>query len=126
MFDFSPVQIILVLVIALLVFGAKRMPEMGRNLGRGMREFKSSISGDEPTSSAFDLAGPPPDRVAGAPAVTAEAARPETSGASTAVDAERQTVPAPTPEIAEAEIVDAEAKRAKSGPPRASRTAGSS
>jgi sec-independent protein translocase protein TatA len=38
--------LILILVVALLVFGPKRLPEMGRSLGRGMREFKDSISGN--------------------------------------------------------------------------------
>ena len=44
--DFSVWQIAIVLVIALLVFGPKRLPELGSSLGRGMREFKDSISGD--------------------------------------------------------------------------------
>jgi len=39
--------LILILVVALLVFGPKRLPEMGRSLGRGMREFKDSISGGD-------------------------------------------------------------------------------
>ena len=43
--DFSPVQLIIVLVIVLLVFGAKRLPELGRNLGSGAREFKEGITG---------------------------------------------------------------------------------
>jgi sec-independent protein translocase protein TatA len=43
-FDFSPIQIIIVLVIALLVFGPKRLPELGRTVGKGLREFKSSVS----------------------------------------------------------------------------------
>ena len=43
--DFSIWQIAIVLVIALLVFGPKRLPELGASLGRGMREFKDSISG---------------------------------------------------------------------------------
>lgn len=46
MFDFSPIQIIIVLVIALVVFGPKRLPEMGRSVGRGLREFKATLSGD--------------------------------------------------------------------------------
>ena len=37
--------IILLLLLALLLFGAKRLPEIGRSLGRGMREFKDSVSG---------------------------------------------------------------------------------
>ena len=45
----GPVEIVIILVLALLIFGPKRLPEMGRSLGRGMREFKDSISGrDEP------------------------------------------------------------------------------
>jgi sec-independent protein translocase protein TatA len=43
--DFSIWQIAIVLVIALLVFGPKRLPELGRSLGNGMREFKDSITG---------------------------------------------------------------------------------
>ncbi len=42
----GPMELIVVLIIALLVLGPKRLPEVGRSLGRGMREFKDSISGD--------------------------------------------------------------------------------
>jgi sec-independent protein translocase protein TatA len=39
-------EIAIVLVIALLVFGPKRLPELGRSLGKGIREFKGSIGGE--------------------------------------------------------------------------------
>jgi sec-independent protein translocase protein TatA len=45
--DFSLWQIAIVLVIALIVFGPKRLPELGRSLGAGMREFKDSITGKD-------------------------------------------------------------------------------
>ena len=50
-------EIAILLLVALLVFGPKRLPEMGRSLGRGMREFKDSISGkdDEPDDDARAL-----------------------------------------------------------------------
>lgn len=44
-FDFSPVQLILVLAIVLVVFGAKRLPEMARNLGSSAREFRTAVTG---------------------------------------------------------------------------------
>ena len=40
-------EMILILVVLLLLFGAKRLPEMGRSLGRGMREFKDAVTGTE-------------------------------------------------------------------------------
>jgi sec-independent protein translocase protein TatA len=40
-------EIVLLLLLALLLFGAKRLPEIGRSLGRGMREFKDSVTGTE-------------------------------------------------------------------------------
>ena len=43
----SPTHIILLLLIALLLFGAKRLPEIGRSLGSGMREFKDSVTGKD-------------------------------------------------------------------------------
>jgi sec-independent protein translocase protein TatA len=47
-------EIILLLVVVLLVFGPKRVPEIGRQLGKGMREFKESITGadEEPGGDA--------------------------------------------------------------------------
>jgi sec-independent protein translocase protein TatA len=45
----NPVHLAFLLLILLLVFGAKRLPEMGRSLGSGLRGFKESISGEHPT-----------------------------------------------------------------------------
>ena len=45
MSNIGPTEIILLLLVALLLFGAKRLPEIGRSLGSGMREFKDSVSG---------------------------------------------------------------------------------
>jgi sec-independent protein translocase protein TatA len=46
-FNIGPLELIVVLVIALIVFGPKRLPELGRSLGRGIREFRGSIGGDK-------------------------------------------------------------------------------
>ena len=43
----GPLEIIIILVIVLIVFGLKRLPDLGRSLGRGMREFKDSVTGKD-------------------------------------------------------------------------------
>jgi len=43
----GPMELIVILVIALIVLGPKKLPEVGRSIGKGMREFKDSLSGDE-------------------------------------------------------------------------------
>ncbi len=47
--NIGPLELVIVLVIALIIFGPKRVPELGRSLGRGIREFKSSVSGERGT-----------------------------------------------------------------------------
>jgi sec-independent protein translocase protein TatA len=42
----NPLHIALILIVVLMVFGAKRLPEMGKSLGTGLRGFKESLSGD--------------------------------------------------------------------------------
>lgn len=42
----GPMELIIVLAIALIVLGPKKLPEVGRSVGKGMREFKDAISGD--------------------------------------------------------------------------------
>ena len=52
-------ELLVLLIVVLLVFGPKRLPEMGRSLGKGMREFKDSITGkDEPRA---ELPAPTPE-----------------------------------------------------------------
>jgi sec-independent protein translocase protein TatA len=55
----SPTHIILLLLIALLLFGAKRLPEIGRSLGSGMREFKDSVTGSNPSEPPQQQLTPP-------------------------------------------------------------------
>jgi sec-independent protein translocase protein TatA len=44
--NIGPLEIIVVLIIALIVFGPKRLPELGRSLGKGIREFRGSVGGE--------------------------------------------------------------------------------
>lgn len=71
-------EILLLLLVLLLVFGPKRLPEMGRSLGRGLREFKDSISGktdfdDQQAQHAPTHMAALPTEVAGRPAEPAAA-----------------------------------------------------
>jgi sec-independent protein translocase protein TatA len=66
-FGISLPELLILLIVLLLIFGAKRLPEMGRSLGKGMREFKDSVSGiDEavstttPTPTRVELPSAPP------------------------------------------------------------------
>jgi sec-independent protein translocase protein TatA len=50
----GPLEIAVVLIIVLIIFGPKRLPELGQSMGRGIREFRSSISGDKDKDSKED------------------------------------------------------------------------
>jgi sec-independent protein translocase protein TatA len=67
----GPMEIILVLIVALIVFGPKKLPELGKSLGKGINEFKGSITGDHeaPTPPAA-IAEPTP--VVAAPVAVAK------------------------------------------------------
>ena len=78
----TPWHIVLLLLIALLLFGGKRLPEIGKSLGHGMREFKDAVTG---TSQADD--DPQPELPPADTTVQATAAEP-----TTATPPERETV----------------------------------
>jgi sec-independent protein translocase protein TatA len=43
----GPLELAVILVVVLVVFGPKRLPELGRSMGKGLREFKNSVTGDD-------------------------------------------------------------------------------
>ncbi len=56
----SPTHLLLIVVVLLLVFGAKKLPELGRGIGQGMREFKSGIAGEENKQAVHASSGVEP------------------------------------------------------------------
>ncbi len=62
----NPIHILFLLIVLLLVFGAKRLPETGRSLGAGLRGFKDSLTGEHPDQPA-GAAQPPPAGAAAVP-----------------------------------------------------------
>jgi sec-independent protein translocase protein TatA len=52
--NIGPLEIAIVLIIVLIIFGPKRLPELGRSMGRGIREFKGSLSGDDKDKDEAD------------------------------------------------------------------------
>ncbi len=94
-------ELIILLIVLLLVFGPKRLPEMGRSVGRGIREFKDSVSGnellDEPKAAQPSAPAAPPPAPAvpaetPAPAVTPEAPAPGAKAESTASQSDTERV----------------------------------
>jgi len=70
--NIGPMEIMIVLVIALVVFGPKRLPELGKSVGKGIREFRGSVSGEHSDAEEAPLTVEQPPVVAHAPATTAE------------------------------------------------------
>jgi sec-independent protein translocase protein TatA len=86
----NPVHIVLLVVVLSLVFGAKRLPEVGKSLGDGMRVFKDSIA---PITSVKDSLSLTSDRPAPAPAQPLAQASPAAAPAPVAVAADEQPAP---------------------------------
>jgi sec-independent protein translocase protein TatA len=71
----NPLHILILLLVVLLVFGAKRLPEIGRSLGSGLRGFKDTLQGDTHPST-LDHTAPAPAPAAYDAALTASDRRP--------------------------------------------------
>ena len=67
----TPWHIVLLLVIALLLFGGKRLPEIGKSLGHGMREFTDAVTGNSPPEPDTQPELPPAEPAVTAPPTTA-------------------------------------------------------
>ncbi len=91
MFRNPLIDAIVVVVIVLLIFGPKRLPELGKGLGKGMREFKDGITGDskdeEPEKPVLTSATPP----ATPPVATGAEQTPSQNRGSAEVGSERQS-----------------------------------
>jgi sec-independent protein translocase protein TatA len=79
----NPIHLAILLMILLLVFGAKRLPEMGRSLGHGLRGFKDAVSGEEGPHAELTPMQSTPMTAAAAPVQTAPV----------------QTAPVPAPSV---------------------------
>jgi sec-independent protein translocase protein TatA len=72
-FGLGPLELAIILLIVLMVFGPKRLPGLGRQLGTGMREFKEAITGKGSAAQEHEDAKPAPAAIAAAPEKPSEA-----------------------------------------------------
>jgi TatA/E family protein of Tat protein translocase len=86
-FGISIWELMILLLVLLLVFGAKRLPEMGRSLGKGMREFKDGVTGVEEAVSTKA-----PTTTTPTPQQELPAAPSEPAASAQATETERETV----------------------------------
>jgi sec-independent protein translocase protein TatA len=61
--NFGPLEIGIILLIVLVIFGPKRLPQLGRSLGSGMREFKDAVTGKSKDDEPSEIEPPPPSPV---------------------------------------------------------------
>jgi sec-independent protein translocase protein TatA len=78
---FQPMHLLLILGIALLFFGPKRLPELGKGLGTSIRDFKDAMSGSKPDDKANSQLEAPKAAVAATPASAPAAAAPSPAAA---------------------------------------------
>jgi sec-independent protein translocase protein TatA len=98
----NPLHIAFLVVILLLVFGAKRLPEIGRSLGSGMREFKQTVTGEGDSHQTTLPAAPQPAPTPVAqPAAAQPAAAPPAPTVAQPTTAQPDAAPAAPPEPVE-------------------------
>jgi sec-independent protein translocase protein TatA len=93
---FQPTHLIFIFVVALLVLGPKRLPEVGRSLGKGIRDFRGAMSGiEEHTHGAFGMSEPeaPPTE----PPMSTEPSAPEVAAQPTVSSAVAVSSPPASP-----------------------------
>ena len=88
----QPTHLIFLLILALLLFGAKRLPEIGRSLGVGMREFKDSVTGVQEATKVDTRSELPPPQPS-APAAAPAAAPVEAVAPAPAAEPQQETEP---------------------------------
>ena len=96
----GPLEILVVLIIALVVFGPKRLPELGNSLGKGIREFRDTVTGDHHDDDDADAKALTATQAATAPPVAQPAPTAEPPAAA---------VPQPAPPVeppAQPEVAD--------------------
>ncbi len=74
----NPIHLAILLMILLLVFGAKRLPEMGKSLGHGLRGFKDAVSGESAPAAELTPMQSTPMQTVAVPAVAVPAVEVET------------------------------------------------
>jgi len=98
--DIGPLELVVVLIIAIVVVGPKKLPQLGRSLGSGMREFKDSVTGkskdDDDDQDAFGAPAqrPTPAELDRTPAAPAEPARAPAEPEVVSGEARREDQPA--------------------------------
>jgi len=113
----NPLHIVFLVLILLLVFGARRLPEIGRSLGSGMREFKQSVTGESHSQHAALPAGQQPQQVQQAPEPP-PVAQPAAAQAPVAAPAQAPVAaPAQAPVAAPAQAPVAAPAQAPAAPP---------
>jgi sec-independent protein translocase protein TatA len=100
----QPTHLLFVLVVALLVLGPKRLPEVGRSLGKGLRDFRGALSGDDRDEPAIQEHHTPAPAPVAATAPVAEAPAPVTETHSAAEAVHPTSVETPSGEQVEQHV----------------------